>query len=1077
MSTGTTSPPTSTVPPDDRIAHPLERLRGTIRRYVLIDGLLTAGLFVILWFWLGLLLDFGLFKVTTFDWVLDAPKALRVVALVTLGLLLLGILVTRLAIKLNRTFSYPSLALVLEKRYPQLLGDRLITAVELADVDRAREHGFSEEMVRQTIADARERVGQVPLDDVFNWRRLKAKGVLLAVKAVGTLLVVFAVYAVWTRSASARDFAWQFGDVSGIWAERNLLLRDTPWPRRAYLELVGFPPTGRLRVGKDAPPPRVRVRAYRWVMADRTTPHGWRPVLWRDLSESFVGIRLPTPSAGNDGKPLPADSAAWDADRVEAAAGEVPDVRKVFDRLDALAAKPTMSRTLRKLAIPRDVTLSYNGVVFDGDPDDPAVSYAAGKTRGTLTLTPEAGNEFSGEVAGLKESVRFTARGEDFITEPRTIVLEPPPLLARLTRTEYQPAYLYHPPPFKPTAGGQLEQEPFAALKGLRQLVGEKDLSLTGDKSVFSVVNGTEVVIRGTADKPLKRVLVTPKLGKVPGLAAGAPGPLAIEPESDERTRFTLAFRGPDRPAQTVEFELTLVDRYDVTSHRSVLIQVVEDQPPQVELAVDVLRKVQNAYLVTPAVTIPFLPDSKVRDDAGLSNVQFVLTYSQVETPFFLGVQAQALAGLFAGAPAQMVWPAVITPTASATLAQRLVHTDRRQTLALTVGRFAEAVQALGADTPELLAQKLARPADPEHARVVKEVRFQNPQVDFFDLLKAVPKLAEVDATGVQPRYRMELNVLATDTNVETGPKTGQNLEPIRLLVVSEADLLMEISKDEENLIAKVDEALKKLRDAQTKLGQTADRLNSPEPPQDVIISAAVRAQDIAQDVAKARDLSQGVLTEYRRLYREAQVNRCSETLLKRYENEIISPLQGVVDGAFVQAEQAHTTFQTTLAEGRKPDQPVVDEDRFKLAEVLRQLTAIRDKLGEVLSINKLRDQAQLVLNNQRQVRSVLKRIVADATERLNLPVIQPIPVVEVTRGRKKLVKQPLDWGTFSGDVYKVRFEATPDGGLRVPGEQQVADDKNEIEYEITAGDKAGEFPVKVIPSVGQPVTVVVRVK
>src|SRR5205814_2695812 len=162
-------------------------------------------------------------------------------------------------------------------------------------------------------------------------------------------------------------------------------------------------------------------------------------------------------------------------------------------------------------------------------------------------------------------------------------------------------------------------------------------------------------------------------------------------------------------------------------------------------------------------------------------------------------------------------------------------------------------------------------------ARVVKEVRFQNPQVDYFDLREALPTLGEADASGVQPRYRMELNVVATDVNVETGPKEGRSLEPVRLLVISEADLLMEISKDEENLIAKIDEALKKLRDAQTKLTQTADRLLSPDPPADVIVSAAVRAQDLGQDVGKAKDLTQGVLTEYRRLYREAEVNRCSE--------------------------------------------------------------------------------------------------------------------------------------------------------------------------------------------------------
>ena len=54
-----------------------------------------------------------------------------------------------------REFSYPSLALVLEKRFPGL-GDRLITAVELADVRRAAAFGYSPELIQQTIAEARE---------------------------------------------------------------------------------------------------------------------------------------------------------------------------------------------------------------------------------------------------------------------------------------------------------------------------------------------------------------------------------------------------------------------------------------------------------------------------------------------------------------------------------------------------------------------------------------------------------------------------------------------------------------------------------------------------------------------------------------------------------------------------------------------------------------------------------------------------------------------------------------------------------------------------------------------------------
>ncbi|MBO0697222.1 MAG: hypothetical protein J2P46_02395, partial [Zavarzinella sp.] len=60
---------------DPKIAHPLGRLRGIIRRYVSIEGVLAVLLFLAAWFWLAMLIDYGVFKLFAFDWALEAPKA------------------------------------------------------------------------------------------------------------------------------------------------------------------------------------------------------------------------------------------------------------------------------------------------------------------------------------------------------------------------------------------------------------------------------------------------------------------------------------------------------------------------------------------------------------------------------------------------------------------------------------------------------------------------------------------------------------------------------------------------------------------------------------------------------------------------------------------------------------------------------------------------------------------------------------------------------------------------------------------------------------------------------------------
>jgi hypothetical protein len=174
--------------------------------------------------------------------------------------------------------------LVLERRFPELLRDQLITAVELTDLDRAEAYGYSRQMIVATVREVSARVDQIPIRDVFNWERLRRRIVWSLALSLGLLLVTAAVYFAWTRRLALRDFGYRFGDVATIWYERNILLRDVLWPRRAMLQLVDFPASGEMRVGRDAPSPRLRVRALKWVIADRSADEGWRALRWSDLT-------------------------------------------------------------------------------------------------------------------------------------------------------------------------------------------------------------------------------------------------------------------------------------------------------------------------------------------------------------------------------------------------------------------------------------------------------------------------------------------------------------------------------------------------------------------------------------------------------------------------------------------------------------------------------------------------------------------------------------------------------------------------------------------------------------------------
>src|ERR1700722_5144996 len=120
-----------------RVRSPLDQLRGTIRRYVGLEGAAVLSLYLALWFWIGLFLDYGLFRAFTFDWVQSTPRSFRAGVLIVIVAGLLAARGVTVVPRLFREFRDAALALVLERRFPQVLGDRLITAVELSDIRRA----------------------------------------------------------------------------------------------------------------------------------------------------------------------------------------------------------------------------------------------------------------------------------------------------------------------------------------------------------------------------------------------------------------------------------------------------------------------------------------------------------------------------------------------------------------------------------------------------------------------------------------------------------------------------------------------------------------------------------------------------------------------------------------------------------------------------------------------------------------------------------------------------------------------------------------------------------------------------
>jgi hypothetical protein len=240
-----------------KIRHPLQRLRVYIRVYIAAECVALVLLFLAAWFWIGLLFDYGLFALTRavltrgfapstapLDWKEILPRAYPVLLFLLVGTLL-GILAYHIFRRLIREFRDKALALLMERRFPKLLGDRLITAVELADVRAAARYGYSRPMIEQTIRDAAERVDQVPIRQVFNWKRLVWMYGLVVFMYVGMTILFAGGFMLFTSSGDPHGKlagGWRsFTNVQSAWISRSFGLNDTYWDRDAYLEVQGYP--------------------------------------------------------------------------------------------------------------------------------------------------------------------------------------------------------------------------------------------------------------------------------------------------------------------------------------------------------------------------------------------------------------------------------------------------------------------------------------------------------------------------------------------------------------------------------------------------------------------------------------------------------------------------------------------------------------------------------------------------------------------------------------------------------------------------------------------------------------------
>ncbi len=1141
----TATPPTTDATPDPvdaRIQNPLTRLRGYIRLYVVLEALAVTGIFLGLWFWIGLIFDYGIFRLTGLDWVQELPWGVRAAVSGTVALILTVILARVLFLRLFREFTNQSLALVLEQRFPKVFGDRLITAVELANVQKAQAYGYSPDMIKRTVQEARDRVDRVPISHAFNWQRLTRKAGWFAVillVPMGLIFITGVILSSLTQQPVGR-FTNQSQDVAMIWAERNLMLENVPWPRRVYLELVNFPNDER-RIGRDGATPRVEVRAWRWVIADPSTTDGWRPITYGELTPDLLGgidppelplslftnlreqmllSTIPLAATGNPLAPalslqlrpgdvgliMPAnlprnleETQYWRVDDLYALFALNERVKRylarnlrqadaaafngLFEVLAERGTDPALSRRFRMLETPNEVRLEYWGK----------------ETSNEMTLKG-VNQTYSGTLADLRESVQVRARAEDYVTDQKQITLVPPPRFASLARTEYAPAYLYHRPPSNGTA---------QSLRGLTQVVPNLAISLTGEQSLFEIDLGTELLLYGSADKDLIAARILPKPGEFPGVPTGTePQPIELPLEEDRRS-FQFAFTGPRAIRNQTEFEFELVDTDQVASKRLIQIQPVADQPPRVAMAIEVIRRVGSNYLCTPIAKIPFDENSNVQDDHGLNKVEYLFNYRQLEADAVVSARATVLTRLFLNAPS------IVSPMVGFANAAQLLELE--ELLTITDQQQFERNEPLPAFTQKWLDQgkqdrilsvlrETLRQAPPAQAKqvLIRQFSFRDESIA-FDLRDQLPDLA-VPSGQIQPRYRIELAIRATDSNADALPtlpgsataiaaltgvgphldfpdgQVAVNPEPIRLLIVSEAELLAEISKEEEKLVEKLDVVVNRLSDGEQKLNRLIEALPTLGTGE-TITPEATRAAEITETLNQTYEETQDLLRNYGRILREYRANRCNDKLIRKVDREIYQPLRTAVEVDYPAAQASMVEFNSAFQALNKPALDVARQTQQDYRKLLDSLQMVRDGITSVTTIKFIIEQLRKIEKEQGQLGQLLRQWIDAESRKLLAPKITQLPAPVLQVQETVQTSLAVNFGlSFEGELV-LKFEPPSNSELQLPASLKINTDMADLiddtvlEFAITAGRKKGQFPVKVIPSEGPTRTMTVTVK
>jgi len=213
------------------IQQALAGLKRQIQRYVVLEGLALTAVVLGCLFWFSLAVDAAYFRLSR----LDLPVWFRMLFQVTTVSLFAACCMSYIVLRLLKQLRSKALALVLERRFPEL-DDRLITAVELGSLNDKQQTDLSIAMTNKTVTDVADVVTGLDMGAVFD--RLPLRRAAVGAVVLLTSLVVFGA----TNAAAMERWARAFISLEESYWERQtaLVARAIAQPGDVVREFVEF---------------------------------------------------------------------------------------------------------------------------------------------------------------------------------------------------------------------------------------------------------------------------------------------------------------------------------------------------------------------------------------------------------------------------------------------------------------------------------------------------------------------------------------------------------------------------------------------------------------------------------------------------------------------------------------------------------------------------------------------------------------------------------------------------------------------------------------------------------------------